>query len=218
MFKVPRVNLPMAEIYAPNAALWHRLPSVKIKLMAAPVAMQPSKYVQAKWKDERFGQLRVLGFQAAHDGTELALRLEWQTDEPPRRTHQDNNEFPDAAALLFPLHEHAPIFMGAQDAPVSIWHWKDNGAPTAAVNLAQGIGSSTVQPEQNISVAAQWQDGHWQVVFRRLLMPPPIITSQPGFVLNTPQRIGFAVWDGYRQERAGLKAFSPNWTEFSLAT
>lgn len=218
MLQVARVNLPMAEIFTPDAALWHRLPSVKVNLATAPVAMQPSKYVQAKWKDDEFGQMRALGFQVAHDGTELALRLEWPTEAPPRRTHRDNDEFPDAAALLFPLHEQAPVFMGAQDAPVSIWHWKDNGAPTAAANVAQGIGSSTVRPEKNIGVSAQWQDGRWQVVFRRLLMPAPAITTQPRFALDTPQRIGFAVWDGHRQERAGLKAFSPSWTEFVLAT
>lgn len=217
MLKIQHVDVPTATLSDPDASLWHRVPNWKVDLIAAPVAMQPSKYVQSKWRDGQFGQLRALGFQVLHNGIDMALRLEWRTEVPPRPILDDNDHFPDAAALLFPMHDHAPIFMGGEGMPVSIWHWKANGGKTAIANVAEGIGTSRALPEANIAVNGQWRDGHWQVVFCRSLMPDPTIATQPRFLPNEVIRVGFAVWNGSRQERAGLKTFSPVWTEFTLA-
>ena len=58
-------------------------------------------------------------------GSEMCIRdrLEWAC-EIRANSVKDNDEFTDAAALLFPLSEAAPLMMGAKGAPVSLWHWR----------------------------------------------------------------------------------------------
>lgn len=217
MIVARRIDLATTELSNPDAPIWRASAARKVNLVTAPVAMQPSKYIQAKWRDENFGQLRELGFQVLHNGTDVAMRLEWRTDAPQHRPLGDNDQFPDAAALLFPLHDDAPIFMGFAGAPVCIWHWKADRSNTAIVNVAEGVGTSRAHPAANVGVQCVLQDGHWQLVFKRRLEPESAIAAhQPRFTVDTPVRVGFAVWDGTKQERAGLKAVSPSWTEFRL--
>jgi hypothetical protein len=43
--------------------------------------------------------------------------------------------------------------------------------------------------------------------------PEPVIQLEPGQVTG----YGIAVWDGAHEERGGIKAFSGDWRELSLA-
>ena len=63
------------------------------------------------------------------------------------------------------------------------------------------------------TVNAGWSQGAWSVVLQRNLAGSGEAANlAPG----VQTKIGFAVWDGGNQERAGIKAVSADWTEFEL--
>lgn len=217
MLEVPRIDGDISVLHDPGALFWQERPALKVPLVPAPEALQDSQYIRSQWQDGGYGQLSGLGFQAVHTGSHLLLRLEWeQPNEPLESSMRNGNDFPDAAALLFPLHEFAPIFMGDRRLPVSLWHWKDDGSELATLSVAEGIGSSAPLPEECVMTRARWQDGYWQLLFIRLLNGTGGSASHLDFAIDKPVRTGFAVWDGSRREHAGMKAFSPMWTEFVL--
>lgn len=218
MLEAKRTARSIEELNDPLSTLWHAHPALKVSLVPASIEMQPSSYIRTKWRDEDYGHVRSAGLQIAHTGKEIALRLEWEQEQPPRvKEYRDNDDFPDAAAVLFPLHEKAPIFMGGPDAPVGIWHWKSDARDDRArVNTADGIGRSRLLESSDVRAHAHWQGGHWHLVFTRSLKSAYVNATPPEFPVGSTLRAGFAVWDGSRQERAGLKAFSPLWTEFVL--
>ena len=219
MFTINRVDAPISDLSKPDAPLWEQAQGLKVPLIPAPVAMQPSVYVRSKWRDGQYGQLPELRFQALHNGVDLAIRLVWEAaslSQSRQDAPADNDFFPDSAALLFPMHPDAPIFMGLPGAPVCIWHWKANAEKRAAINTAEGIGSSRVLPATDVTADSLWADGYWQLVFSRRLVPEALPDAQPHFSTDGEIRTAFAVWDGLRQERAGMKAFSPNWTNCRL--
>jgi hypothetical protein len=70
------------------------------------------------------GSVSKVGVRAAHDGEELAIRLEWSDPAADRGVGVDT--FRDAAAIGFPVGkpEAAPSpFMGDPEHPVVIWQW-----------------------------------------------------------------------------------------------
>ena len=62
--------------------------------------------------------------KAIHDGKWLAFRIRWA--DPKRDEAGKPGEFSDAAAIMFPVKDGPPppIFMGAKDHPVHIYHWR----------------------------------------------------------------------------------------------
>lgn len=212
-----RVDVESGALGDPGAPLWGRFPARKVALVPTPVGMQPSKYVQGKWRDGQFGHTRSAGLQAAHNGTELALRLEWECE---RRIDAvtDNDQFADAAALLFPLTEASPLMMGAEGAPVNLWYWRADRPKTAHNNVADGIGTSRLTSSPLIATQAAHAQGRWALVFRRALAaaPAPGGEALVGFEPGGTYRAAVALWTGANAERAGLKAFSPEWVELTL--
>jgi hypothetical protein len=162
----------------------------------------------------------VLRAAAATAGDRLLVRLAW-TDStesrlrPPQRygdggeTHvykqhsQDVQRFGDAACVMVPRRTGAsPAFpslmMGDADAPVDLWYWNvERGFEHLE---AAGRGSTRPTGQALAGQARRTPDG-WSVVFE-LPAPPP----------QTP--VSFAVWDGGRGHRDGLKWFSV-WYELS---
>lgn len=214
--QAPRTNLAIEELRNPRANAWTELKAHKVSLVSAPVAMQQSKYIVGKWKDGDFGKTNSVGVQVLHNGDILAIRLEWSN--PQQNTQRfDNNDFPDGAAVLFPLSERAPIFMGMEGHPVDIWHWRADRPEQAVVNHASGIGTSKVVDEDSVTTGATYDQGHWSVVFCRKLRAPESTTQFAQFSIDKVIKMAFAVWDGGNSERGGLKAFSPAWLEVTLA-
>lgn len=218
-----KLDISAGELANPDAQIWQQVTSQKVSLMPAPVAMQPSKYIVDKWQDGDFGKVSELGVQTVHNGDEVAFRLEWQQDHPAL-TRTDNDEFLDAAAILFPLSENTSLMMGLKDAPVNIWYWRADQEDTAQNNVANGIGTSMVTEQGNIKISAHHQQGHWSVVFRRKLKTPELIASESSsrndraaqFAIGDTLKTAFAIWSGGNQERGGLKSFSPIWLEITL--
>ncbi|MBT4518607.1 MAG: hypothetical protein HOC23_01270 [Halieaceae bacterium] len=200
----------------PDAGIWKQITQQKIALVPAPVGMQPSKYIIGKWKDGDFGKVSALGIQAIHNGRELAFRLEWD-DENPDEERKDNTHFPDAAALLFPLTENASVFMGGENDPTNIWFWRADRPDAARNNVATGIGTSRVTEEGAIATRAVHSDGRWRLVFRRTLVTANADEQEAQFRVGEKINLAFAVWEGSNAERGGLKSFSPNWLEVTLA-
>lgn len=209
-----RIEVAPEGLGEPMAVLWEGFAARKVALTPTPMGLQPGKYIQAKWQDGQFGHTDAVGLQAAHNGTELCIRLEWES-KTRADSVRDNDEFADAAALLFPLSETASLLMGAQGAPVSLWHWRAHRPKTARNNVAEGIGtSSRVRGGPDIVTRAVYHEGRWAVVFRRVMAAegPGVVSFEAG----KSYRTALAVWSGANAERAGLKAFSPQWVELTL--
>lgn len=73
--------------------------------------------------------------------------------------------------------------------------------------LAEGFGSLTSVPDENLQGKGSWHEGTWNVVIKR-----PLKTSRDrGALLNKKTGlvpVTFAVWDGSRSERNGMKGLS----------
>ncbi len=97
-----------------EAEPWQSAPPVEVPLSAQAVA----KPILPETR------VRSLTARALHNGTRLAVLVEWQ-DESQDDQVVGQQSFRDAVALQFPLVEGQPFFcMGQQGGNVNIWHWK----------------------------------------------------------------------------------------------
>jgi hypothetical protein len=98
----------------PASALWQEATAIEVPLSAQNVTRPILPDTKIKSVTAR----------ALHNGSQLALLLEWSDD-----TQDDQmvrvQDFRDAVAVQFPLAEGPPFFcMGQQGGNVNIWHWK----------------------------------------------------------------------------------------------
>lgn len=80
--------------------------------------------------------------------------------------------------------------------------------------VAEGFGTLTHQPDSASVARGVHKDGRWAVVIRR-----PLKTDDPldaVLTAGTPTQIGFAVWDGSKDNVGGKKHWS-NWTPLEIA-
>ncbi|HLE27423.1 MAG TPA: ethylbenzene dehydrogenase-related protein [Anaerolineales bacterium] len=104
-------ELPMTD---PEAAVWQEATAIEAPLSAQNVARPMILNTQ----------VRSVTARALHNGSQIALLVEWaddtQSDEMVRV-----QDFRDAVAVQFPLAEGQPFFcMGQPGGNVNIWHWK----------------------------------------------------------------------------------------------
>lgn len=212
---IRRVDIDAAQLGDPDAAVWGGAKAAAVSLVQAPAAMQPTRYIAAKWQNRPYGQAKSLAVKALRNAEQIAFRLEW-----PAKTKNDrrieNTDFPDAVAMLFPLSEQSPLIMGGEGAPVSLWYWRADHPARARNDVASGIGTSQVLDAESVAAQARHRDGHWAVVMRRALRPTAPMDGIVEFTGGQALRASFAVWDGGNLERAGIKAFSPSWLEMTL--
>lgn len=198
----------------PTAAVWRNAPRVDLSLMGTPLGLQPTGAIKASWADKTIGAVKGVNVGALTDGQNLLFRLEW-SDPTENRAITDNNKFVDGAAILFPTVPDAPlVLMGAKGAPVNVWYWRADEAAGSHI-VAEGFGTTRIIDRDRVRTRAAWSDGRWQVVLARALKvdsPEPVANVQSG----APAQFAIAVWDGANSERAGIKAFSPTWTEISI--
>lgn len=212
---IRRVDVDATRLGDPDAAIWGAAKGEVVSLVQAPAAMQPTKYIAAKWQNQSYGQVKTLTVKALRNADEIAFRLEWQ-DRTKNEKRIENTDFPDAVAMLFPLSEQSPLIMGAEGAPVSLWYWRADHPTRARNDVANGIGTSQVLDTASIAAQAKHQDGRWSVVMRRALRIEKPVDGTVEFKAGQALRATFAVWDGGNLERAGIKAFSPSWLEMTL--
>jgi DMSO reductase family type II enzyme heme b subunit len=213
--KAVKLQLATRTLLNPAAQQWSKVPAEEISLAGTPLDQQPSRYVRTAWAGKPVGAVRFLTVQAAHNGKDIAFRLEW-ADETQNSDHSDGSVFPDAAGVLFPVKKDAPLeSMGSAKAPVNAWYWRANLPEGEGQNvIAAGAGTVQETPKSLAQTRARWADGRWQVVLAR-----PFAIDGDGVQLSPKQsiKVAFAVWEGSSQERAGLKSFSKHWLDLEIA-
>jgi DMSO reductase family type II enzyme heme b subunit len=190
----------------PMAPGWHQQQVETVKMMPTPMAMQPTAYIRNSRAGMPHGQTGQIEVSSVHDGETLAVNLSWEGVSPK------GGDFPDAIAVAFPLKGNPVlIMMGSKTDPIHILHWKAGKGVKSIV--AQGIGLSEKGPEFRIASEAVEDGNRWRVVISRIL------GTGGGIAPVTPgvdTKIGFALWSGANDERAGLKAFSIDWIPFAV--
>ncbi len=212
MLVVAKLSADHGALMDPAASVWQPIKSTALALEATPTGTQPTPYTRTSWKDRKIGAVPGVGVQAAHDGESIFVRLEW-VDANENRSVEDNNVFPDGAAIVFPVKETAPIdTMGSETEPVNAWQWQANSERGRSV-VAHGVGSTEPSTEA-VDVAAVRSGDHWQVIIsRKLAGADGSVSLNPGGA----SRFGVAVWEGGNGERAGFKGYTAKWTDIRLA-
>ena len=198
----------------PSNSVWKRAAVERLKLEGTPLALQPTALIVNTWANRKIGTVGAVQVAAVHDGSTLALRLEW--DDPIESVGADNTDFPDGAAVLFPVVPNAPLpTMGAPGMAVNAWYWRSDDDQGRHV-VAEGIGTSRTLDLEQVRARGSWKDGRWRVVIARALRvgsPEPVAQLRPGEATG----VAVAVWDGANGERGGIKAYSGAlWQEFEI--
>lgn len=199
----------------PSASAWKSVSATMMELKGTPIGAQPTPYTRTAWKDRKIGAIPKVELRLAHDGESLYARLEW-VDATENRDVDDNNQFPDGAAVLFPVGRDAPInTMGNEKEWVNGWHWRADQERGQSV-VAHGVGT-TEPTSESVTTTAVRKGDRWQVVISRKLVDSGSGKTSVGLAAGRATRIGVAVWEGSNGERAGFKAFTENWTDIELA-
>lgn len=201
------IRVSSIEAYRDSSfAGWSDIERTRVKMMPSPMAMQPTAYIRNSRADKAHGEVQEIEVASAQDGDTLAVFLTWQGVSP------NDRDFPDAAAVAWPVRgEPVLIMMGSKDAPLHILHWKAGKGVKSMV--AAGIGLSDPGPQLKLSSQAHSDANRWYLVVTRPLgTGESISTLGPGI----ETKVGFAIWSGANDERAGLKAFSIDWIPFLI--
>lgn len=182
-------------------------------LQPTPVDSQPSEYVINAWKERPYGLTGELRVAAAHNGEALFFRLSWQ-DDTKDVDIPDTDRFTDGAGVLFPVRSDATLLtMGTPDRPVNAWYWRPDLDQPLSVT-ATGLGTTVRYTNASLAAVASYSAGGWQVVISR----PFSARGDEGVALMPGQTtmVGFAVWQGSNQERAGIKGVTLEWQPLEI--
>ncbi len=70
--------------------------------------------------------------------------------------------------------------------------------------MAEGFGTFTTQPHQNVVAWGKWQDGRWRVILLR-----PVVSPDPNDApVPRETSVAFAVWDGGHKNVGGRKHYT----------
>lgn len=194
----------------PDSPAWSASESLAVEMMQTPLVMQPTEYIQVSWAEKPYGRISPLDIAALHDGTTLAVRIAWTA------VGGGNPDFPDGVALAIPVRGEPPLMtMGTPDEPFHILHWRASrtGHETLRSVVAQGIGSSAPGPELKCAITAQREGNRFAVVMTRAMGR---LAGGAAVLPGHTIKIGFAVWDGGNEERAGIKAIATDWADLAL--
>jgi len=188
----------------PGNSVWRGLAAETVPMMPTPVALQPTQYIRVKWETLPYGQLSSISTGAVHDGETIAFYTEWQCAV---------EHVKDAVAIALPIRGQPVLMtMGSPDSPVHFLHWiaKKEGVRST---YSQGIGSTQLGVAVVADGSGTWVDGRRRVVITRQL--GDFIEAAP-LRPGVTSKIGYAVWQGANDERAGLKAFSMDWKPLEI--
>lgn len=188
-----------ADAADPNGAIWAKAPSVTVPLQPAPLVHKAVSGIAATAR---------VTVRAVRTRDALFIRLAWQDRTEDRRAG-DPGSFADGAAVQFALDGQSTttILMGNPGGRVNIWYWTAGGRVESL--LAEGFGTATRAPVQDVSGKGVHAGGTWTVVLSRSLKTE----AEDGIRLEGPRAIpmAVAVWDGANRERDGFKAVSMEW-------
>lgn len=192
---------------SPTSPHWAQVDTAKISMTPTPLAMQPSDYIRKSWEKRSYGELSSLTIASVHDGKKWALYASWEGSGP------GIHEFQDSLAVALPVSNNPVLaLMGGKNAPIHMLRWIAGKDEVQSI-LTRGIGTSEPGPILDYSVQAV-QDGQ----IRHVVITRPLGVTKDVAPLEAGKKtgVGFAVWRGANEERAGLKAFSMDWTELVL--
>ena len=90
--------------------------------------------------------IQSVSVRALHNGSQLALLLEWADDTQDSQMIRVQ-DFRDAVAVQFPLAEGPPFFcMGQAGGDVNIWHWKADWQ----ADIAARQDMETIYPDMHV--------------------------------------------------------------------
>jgi DMSO reductase family type II enzyme heme b subunit len=193
---------------APGAAFWARVPTAQVDMMPTPLQLQPTEYIRKSWETKKYGEVAPkLEVASVHDGETWALRATWKGSAP------GVTDFPDALAIGLPVRNNPVLaLMGAKDAPIHYLRWSADKKEVMSL-LATGIGLSVPGPEIKRTAQMATDGPTWQLVITRAMGTGKDIAP---LAAGKKTGVGFALWRGVNEERAGIKAFSIDWTELEL--
>jgi len=211
---VPRIDVDAA--LDPDGGLWSGPHVEKVALLGTPVGLQPNDAIRVSWMEKKIGMVDSVEVAAIHDGQTVAFHLAW-ADASENRSMDDTDAFPDAAGILLRTAEGAPsVTMGAPGLAVNAWYWRADEDGNGRQVVAEGLGTTRPVEGEAVKTRGAWSNGRWQVVIARALKQStaePVAQLEPGLITG----FGVAIWEGSNGERAGIKAFSGDWLELSLA-
>jgi DMSO reductase family type II enzyme heme b subunit len=211
-----RVTASTEELLDTQAAVWAQAEELVIDMLPTPIDLQPTEYIQKTFASRAYGDATPIKVRCLHNGDSMFIRIEWAEPSPSREL-SNINVFTDGCGVLFPVAGDAIITeMGSVSQPVNAWHWRaDFGdKPNSVTSTSRG---TSVRYTTNPLVArSAWKDGAWQVVMGRpFVVAAPhrrMIELKPGATVKA----GFAIWRGANQERGGIKAYSPDWSDLDI--
>ena len=193
--KVAKLTGALAD---PAAAAWQSVENVRVSLAPVALEAQPTEYIREAWRDRDYGQTAEAQVKAASDGDRLYLRVEWADDPVP------NHEFQDAVSAIFPTNGSGVLpTMGDAEKPLALWFW-EQGRPGPLRLISSGPGVVTKDATANLGANGVLANGRWSVVL-----------SGPADVAQK-RKVALAVWNGSRDERAGLAAVSQEWLPLEM--
>lgn len=213
MVTATRISAPSDRLLDPRDDGWAQVTGETLQLQPTAIGSQPSRYVINAWQERAYGESGPLNVAAAHNGESIFFRLSWD-DLTRDDAIGDTDRFGDGAGVLLPVVEGAPLqSMGSFTKPVNAWYWRaDLDAPISVT--ANGLGSTVRHPNGSVLASAHYSDEGWEVVIAR-----PLAVAAEGFAQLMPGQstfVGFAVWQGSNQERAGIKAASFDWEPLEI--
>jgi DMSO reductase family type II enzyme heme b subunit len=182
----------------PASPVWSSVDNVRVGLSPVALEHQPTEYIRETWKDRDYGQTAEAHLKIASDGSRLYLRVEWADDPVP------NREFKDAVSVIFPTNGSGVLAtLGNDEKPLALWFWED-GRPGPLRLVSRGPGVVRKDGSESLEATGALNDGRWSVV----LSGPAAIAAKG--------KVALAVWNGSRDERAGLAAVSREWLPLEL--
>ena len=125
----------------------------------------------------------------------------WQEDIDSGYT-TGRDRYPDGFVDAYPLKDD-PAYQTARAAgnPLS----QTNRATPVENLVAASFGTLTTADLQDVGGEGAWKDGKWRVVFQR-----PLTTADgyPSLAAGDLTNVAFAVWDGNKGNRDGIKSVS----------
>jgi DMSO reductase family type II enzyme heme b subunit len=212
------VPLQPEALLDPEGGAWRGAAPVNVPLIATPAPLQPAQYIVMTYITKVVPGVNQVQVSALHNGEVLAFRLEW-SDRTEDREIGDTNQFTDAAGVLLPVTDDAPLLqMGTPEQPVTGWYWSaDSDADGRGRHVrAEGLGTTEEVKRSAISVRSVRKPEGWAVVLTRSLVAAegdPVASLEPG----AKTKFAVAVWEGAAGERGGLKGYSGDWQPLELA-
>ncbi len=212
---VKRVKVNREDLLDPTNEAWRRIRGSKTVLSPIPLEMQAAEYVRVSWTGRPYGQVPSIRVSGLHNGRDIFFRLVW-VDGSKDEAIADINQFVDAAAVLFPVAPDASLIgMGSKGKPVNAWLWRADWEQPKNVT-AEGMGTTQRREDTALNSKALHTRGRWQVVISRSLNGKGAPQGTAALAPGGTSKVAFAIWQGANQERAGIKAFSPDWQELEI--